>query len=71
MTVAFLLERNPSCKFIFTYQERSSDWCLENLLRKWELNIAQISLDNLESHSSDLFNGGSNHTIHLFEITAK
>lgn len=71
VTISFLLEKNPLCKFIFTYQERSSDWSLENLLRKWELNIASINIDNLESHNSELFNGGSNHTIHLFEISLK
>lgn len=71
VTVTFLLEKNPLSKFIFTYQERSSDWSIENLLRKWELNIACISLENLDSHNSELFNGGNNHTIHLFEITAK
>jgi len=38
VTVSFLLERNPNnCRFIFSYQERSSDWCLENLLKKWNL----------------------------------
>lgn len=71
VTVSFLLEKNPLCKFIFTYQERSSDWSIENLLRKWELNISSINIDNLEAHNQELFNGGSNHSIHLFEITAK
>lgn len=71
VTVSFLLDRNPQCKFIFTYQERSSDWCIENLLRKWDLSIASISLENLQTHNADIINGGSNHTIHLFEVTAK
>lgn len=74
VTISFLLERNPSCKFIFAYQERSADWCLENLLRKWSLKCANINTDRIgENTIVDTFGasvvGGSNPTLHLFEIT--
>lgn len=74
VTVTFLLERNPNCKFIFSYQERSADWCLENLLRKWGLKCSNINTDRLaENTIVDTFGtgvvGGSNPTLHLFEIS--
>lgn len=73
VTITFLLERNPNCKFIFAYQERSADWCLENLLRKWGLKCSIINTDRLgENTIVDTFGtgvvGGSNPTLHLFEI---
>ncbi|XP_063709787.1 histone-arginine methyltransferase METTL23 [Culicoides brevitarsis] len=75
VTVTFLLERNPTCKFIFAYQERSADWCLENLLRKWGLKCANINTDRLgentivDTHGTGGVVGGSNPSLHLFEIT--
>lgn len=69
VTVSFLLERNPLAKFIFSYQERSSDWNIVNLLQKWDLKCAEIAYD--KSEFLDLCNGAGNHTIHLFEITLR
>uniref|UniRef100_A0A336KP75 CSON012437 protein n=1 Tax=Culicoides sonorensis TaxID=179676 RepID=A0A336KP75_CULSO len=80
VTISFLLERNPNCKFIFSYQERSADWCLENLLRKWGLKCAKINTDHLgENTIVETFGSGSavvgvsasNPSLHLFEITIK
>lgn len=69
VTVSFLLERNPLARFIFTYQERSADWSIENLLKKWDLKCSAIDFET--SHISETYNGGGNHTIHLFEITLR
>ncbi|KAM7360151.1 histone-arginine methyltransferase METTL23 [Cochliomyia hominivorax] len=70
VTVAFLLERNPSAKFIFTYQERSADWSIEALLKKWKLCALQINSDDIGKASGvDLLEILGGHTIHLIEIS--
>ncbi|XP_075146641.1 histone-arginine methyltransferase METTL23 [Haematobia irritans] len=70
VTVSFLLERNPSAKFIFTYQERSADWSIEALLKKWKLCALQINSDDIGKASGvDLLEILGGHTIHLIEIT--
>uniref|UniRef100_A0A1A9ZWX2 Methyltransferase-like protein 23 n=1 Tax=Glossina pallidipes TaxID=7398 RepID=A0A1A9ZWX2_GLOPL len=70
VTISFLLDRNPSAKFIFTYQERSADWCIEALLKKWKLRAILINSEDIGKASgieiSDII---GNHTIHLLEIT--
>lgn len=70
VTVSFLLEKNPQAKFLTVYHDRNSDWSLERLLDKWNLNCQNISLENLGSDSdldlSELLRG---HTVHLLEIT--
>ncbi|KAL6476286.1 hypothetical protein MHYP_G00147850 [Metynnis hypsauchen] len=38
VTISFLLKRNPYAQFWTTYQERSTDWSVEALLHKWNLN---------------------------------
>lgn len=74
VTVSFLLNAG-SCdssptKFLFTYQERSSDWSIEHLLRKWNLECSNVSLKDVEDFCPieihHLMNG---HTIRLLEIT--
>jgi len=71
-TVAYLLENNPSAKFLTTYQERSSDWNIEILLTKWGLKCQHIPLNDLANSSEiDLGNLMQDHTIHLLEITQK
>lgn len=70
VTVAFLLEQNPGAKFLFTYQERSADWSIEDLLKKWNLKAANVSLSGISAGldiSLRRLMGG--HTIHLLEIT--
>ncbi|XP_023178554.1 methyltransferase-like protein 23 [Drosophila hydei] len=70
VTVAFLLERNRGAKFIFTYQERSADWCIEALLKKWKLHASTINMDDIGKQSGvDLLEFMGGHTIHLLEIT--
>ncbi|XP_013099590.1 histone-arginine methyltransferase METTL23 [Stomoxys calcitrans] len=70
VTVSFLLERNPTAKFIFTYQERSADWSIEALLKKWKLCALQINSDDIGKASGvDLLEILGGHTIHLIEIT--
>lgn len=69
VTVSFLLEKNPSAKFLFTYQERSSDWCFEALLKKWELKASRINIDDIGEYSMVNLDGiMKNHTIHMIEI---
>lgn len=69
VTVSFLIEKNPSAKFIFTYQERSSDWCFEVLLKKWDLRAARINIDDIGEYSGvNLIEIMGKHTIHLIEI---
>ncbi|XP_065362666.1 histone-arginine methyltransferase METTL23 [Calliphora vicina] len=70
VTVSFLLERNPSAKFIVTYQERSADWSIEALLKKWKLCALQINSDDIGKASGvDLLEILGGHTIHLIEIS--
>lgn len=70
VTVSFLLERNPSAKFIFTYQERSADWSIEALLKKWKLCALQINSDDIGKASGvDLLEILGGHTIHLIEVS--
>lgn len=70
VTVAFLLERNRGAKFIFTYQERSADWSIEALLKKWKLHASSINMDDIGKQSGvDLLEFMGGHTIHMLEIT--
>lgn len=66
VTISFLLDRNPSAKFLFTYQERSSDWSFESLLRKWKLKCSVVDLSNIWDKIQEYLGP---HTIHLLEIT--
>lgn len=69
VTVAFLLERNSSAKFLCTYQERSADWSIEHLLNKWGLTCSHIPLANLGASSGvDIHELMQDHTIHLLDI---
>lgn len=70
VTISFLLDQNPGAKFIFSYQERSTDWSIEALLKKWDLRCFSINSENIGKVSGvniHDFMGG--HTIHLLEIT--
>lgn len=74
VTVSFLLN-TATCdtspvKFLFTYQNRSTDWSIEHLLQKWHLKCSKVSLGcvrKLCPLKIDELMG--NHTIHLMEIT--
>lgn len=72
VTIAFLLSNPDShhTKFLVTYQERSADWSIEHLLKKWNLKCANVSLkelsENCPTSLDHLMNG---HTIRLLEIS--
>lgn len=69
VTVSFLLERNPTARFLCTYQERSADWSIEHLLSKWNLTCSHLSIENLGADSGiDIHELMQDHTIHLLEI---
>ena len=69
VTVAFLLERNPSAKFLCTYQVRSADWSIEHLLNKWGLTCSQIPLAGLAADADiDIHELMQDHTIQLLDI---
>ncbi|XP_062875006.1 methyltransferase-like protein 23 isoform X2 [Trichomycterus rosablanca] len=73
VTVSFLLRRNPSGQFWTTYQERSTDWSIEALLHKWNLQCSHVPLDSFHANKKHL--AGStlpgNHTIQMLIITHK
>lgn len=74
VTISFLLNDASSdstpTKFLFTYQERASDWSIEHLLQKWNLQCSNVSLKSLEDHCSiDIDHLMNGHTIRLLEIT--
>jgi len=70
VTIAYIMERNPSCVFWSTYQVRSCSWSIEDLLDKWGLTCTHIPLcmfggnkENIGGH--DMSN---KHTIQMLEI---
>lgn len=72
VSISFLLERNPTAKFIFTYQERSADWSIESLLKKWQLCARQVDIDDVGKASGvDLVEILGNHTIYLIEVVTQ
>lgn len=72
VTVAYLLEINPEAKFFCTYQERSSDWSIEHLLHKWDLNCKVHDISNLGSCAGiDIHSLIGDHSIHLLEVSRK
>lgn len=70
VTVSFLLDKNPGAKFWCTYQERSSDESIEELLQKWEMKGVNISLSSFGADSPNVASSNlpGNHTIHMLEI---
>lgn len=73
VTISYLLENNPGAKFITSYQERSTDWTIQPLLKKWDLHCLPINIDLIGISSdidiNELMGGGQ--SIHLLEITHK
>lgn len=71
-SIAFILEQNPKATFICSYQLRSSDWSIENLLKKWNLLCRNIDLESIGKETGvdvkDLMQG---HVIYLLEIYRK
>lgn len=70
VTISYFLDENKSAKFIFSYQERSTDWSIEALLKKWNLKCAHINIDRIGEEAgvtlTDLMAG---HSIFLLEIS--
>ncbi|XP_068605817.1 histone-arginine methyltransferase METTL23 [Brachionichthys hirsutus] len=54
VTVAFLLRKNPGAQFWTTYQERSADWSIEVLLRRWKLSCAEVRLETFGADKAEL-----------------
>lgn len=68
VTIAYFLERD-NARFLFTYQERSSDWTIEALLKKWNLKANLIDLLSIgEVHGINFTELMGDHSIHLLEI---
>jgi len=71
-SVAFLLEHNPKATFITSYQVRSSDWTIENLLNKWNLCCRNIDMQSIGKETNvDVKDLMENHVIYLLEIYRK
>lgn len=71
VTVAYILEKGNT-KFIFTYQERSSDWTIEPLLKKWNLKANLIDLVSIgEANNINFSELMGDHSIHLLEIVRR
>lgn len=71
-SVSFLLEHNPKATFFCTYQLRSSDWSIENLLSKWHLSCRNIDLDSISKETGvDIKELMDRHVIYLLEIYRK
>ncbi|XP_028395338.1 methyltransferase-like protein 23 [Dendronephthya gigantea] len=70
-TVAYLLERNPKGEFWTSYQERSADWSIEILLKKWNLGCQLVSLQTFGGDDENIAGSNlvSNHSIQLLVIT--
>jgi len=72
-TVVFLLERSPRCQLVFTYQERSSDRCLEPLLDKWGLQAHEVPLAEFGAAEPNLCGSDlpGSHTVQLYVVTVR
>ncbi|XP_074647189.1 histone-arginine methyltransferase METTL23-like isoform X3 [Tubulanus polymorphus] len=46
VTVSYILEENPSAEFWTTYQERSADRNITQLLHKWNLKCTHIPIED-------------------------
>lgn len=69
VTISYILDSNPKASFLCTYEERSSDWSIEHLLAKWNLNCQLINIANLgKSVGLDIQELVGARSIHLFEI---
>ncbi|KAG6461616.1 hypothetical protein O3G_MSEX012745 [Manduca sexta] len=69
-TVAYLLD-GTDARFLCSYQERSADWSIEALLKKWGLKGALLDLDSLsESSGVDYKALIGERSLHLLEIVA-
>ncbi|GFR67883.1 methyltransferase-like protein 23 [Elysia marginata] len=70
MTMAFLLENNPSAEIWVSYQERSSERSIKYLLDKWDLSAEELDFPNMDQLDSSYENYKA-HVIELFSIRRK
>nr|XP_033816995.1 methyltransferase-like protein 23 [Geotrypetes seraphini] len=72
-SVYFLMEKNSKAQFWTSYQVRSANWSIEDLLYKWDLKCVHVPLITFHGHSPHL--AGSElpgrHTVQMMIITAK
>lgn len=69
-TVSFLIE-GTDAKFLCTYQERSADWSVEALLKKWGLRGALVDLESIGDITGvDYRTVVGERALHLLEITS-
>ncbi|XP_041984539.1 methyltransferase-like protein 23 [Aricia agestis] len=69
-TVAYFLEGSDA-KFLCAYQERSTDWSIEALLKKWALKGAVLDLDSLSDTTGvDFKTIIGDRSLHLLEIVS-
>ncbi|KAM4692566.1 histone-arginine methyltransferase METTL23 [Rhinophrynus dorsalis] len=71
VTVRFLMEKNPSAQFWTTYQVRSADWSVEDLLYKWNMKCKNAPLKTFNADKEQL--AGSDlpgrHSVQMIVIT--
>ncbi|XP_041362862.1 methyltransferase-like protein 23 [Gigantopelta aegis] len=67
VTVSFLLDKSPHAEFWSTYQERSADRSVEDLLLKWGLRCVHVPLSSFDADVEVTHN----HTVHMLVITRK
>ncbi|KAG7301178.1 hypothetical protein JYU34_014026 [Plutella xylostella] len=69
-TVAYLID-GTDARFLCSYQERSADWSIEALLKKWGLKGALLDLDSLSESSGVDYRGLiGERSLHLLEIVS-
>ena len=73
MTVSYLIQKNPGCEFWTTYQDRSSDRNIEQLLWKWGLQCKQVPLHSFYGNGTNIAGSGlpGNHLVQMLIISAK
>ncbi|XP_069510761.1 histone-arginine methyltransferase METTL23 isoform X2 [Ambystoma mexicanum] len=71
-SLKFLFAKNSHAQFWTSYQVRSADWSIEDLLHKWEFKCAHIPLKSFGADGARL--AGSDlpgrHTVQMMILTA-
>jgi len=70
-TISYIMKVNPAAVCWCTYQERSSDWTIEDKLERWGLKCELIPLTRFEADTCDIGETGlpGNHTIQMLVIS--
>ncbi|XP_028312110.1 histone-arginine methyltransferase METTL23 isoform X2 [Gouania willdenowi] len=71
LTVSFLLNKNPEAQFWTSYQLRSPDWSMVELLVRWKLSCHYVPLCEFGSEGSDVAQSDlpGRHSVHMMVIT--